>query len=364
MKLCVVTNMEAPYRVSVWNSLAEICDELHVIVLCEKEENRSWDLSQLERKYTLHNLNSASLFIGKLDTALYWGGGIRKVLSEVCPEAIIVTGYTAGPFIEAMLWAKKNSVQLVQWFESHKKSSRMRSALYNFIRKKMLRMANTYIVPGELSKEYLEDMGVDDRDIFIGANTVDVDKLSSDRCLDFDYDVTNFLYVGQLIRRKNVGLLVDAFLELNFDNKKLYIVGGGEEEEELTYKYRGNRFIEFVGETTSIEETSKYYSMADVLVMPSANEVWGLVINEALAAGCYVLSSSEAGVTRDLVENSSFDVGKVVDIGNGSEGLKLRMEDAIANIKYIRNNRSAISEWGKSFAPSVTAEVILRAVKR
>jgi len=65
----------------------------------------------------------------------------------------------------------------------------------------------------------------------------------------------------------------------------------------------------------------KYYALADILVLPSFEEVWGLVVNEALASGLYVLSSKFAGASYDLIKEGWN--GKVFDPHNIDEIIEL-----------------------------------------
>lgn len=55
-------------------------------------------------------------------------------------------------------------------------------------------------------------------------------------------------------------------------------------------------------ESIQQEELIKYYALSDIFILPSFEEVWGLVINEALASGLYVLSSKYAGASYDLIK--------------------------------------------------------------
>lgn len=110
------------------------------------------------------------------------------------------------------------------------------------------------------------------------------------------------IYSGRLIKRKNVDLIIKSLEELK--NVFLLIVGDGEENEELSklakklkidYKITG--FIE------DQEELFKIYYAGDLLILPSYNEPWGLVVNDAMAAGLPVIVSNESVCSLDLVKD-------------------------------------------------------------
>lgn len=76
------------------------------------------------------------------------------------------------------------------------------------------------------------------------------------------------------------------------------------------------------------KELPAYYHAADILVLPSQAEKWGLVINEAMAAGTFPVASDRVGAVPDLVEG----VGEVYPCGD-IESLAKALDRALAQIK-------------------------------
>jgi len=83
----------------------------------------------------------------------------------------------------------------------------------------------------------------------------------------------------------------------------LVVVGDGRERSSLTHLSRGLKEVVFTG-NIKYRDLPDYYALADMLVLPSREEVWGLVVNEAMACGTPILCSSNAGCSRDLVKDS------------------------------------------------------------
>jgi glycosyltransferase involved in cell wall biosynthesis len=73
----------------------------------------------------------------------------------------------------------------------------------------------------------------------------------------------------------------------------------------------------------------KYYSVADCLVLPSVEEVWGLVVNEALYSGLKVIVSDKCGSGPDLVNDGQngyiFHAGSIDDLTNDMKKIALRI---------------------------------------
>jgi glycosyltransferase involved in cell wall biosynthesis len=109
--------------------------------------------------------------------------------------------------------------------------------------------------------------------------------------------------VGQFIHRKGFDVLIAAAAEFGKD-VGVYIIGGKPAEEylELQRKYgAGNiHYIEFMG----APELKEYYKAADLFVLPTREDIWGLVINEAMANGLPVVTTNQCVAGLELVEDS------------------------------------------------------------
>lgn len=110
-----------------------------------------------------------------------------------------------------------------------------------------------------------------------------------------------FLYVGRLVKVKNLDTLIRAFNESKLENKKLIIVGDGDLFDYLTQLSSNNPDIIFTGRLTG-DKLNAWYNIADALILPSKVEPFGAVTNEALIGGCKVLVSKNAG-SRCLIED-------------------------------------------------------------
>ena len=110
------------------------------------------------------------------------------------------------------------------------------------------------------------------------------------------------LGVGQFIPRKGWNTLMEASLNLSKKNG-IYIIGGKATEEYILLKKKMNlnnvHFIDFKNKDTLKE----YYHVADVFVLPTREDIWGLVINEALAYGLPVITTDKCMAGLEMIEN-------------------------------------------------------------
>jgi glycosyltransferase involved in cell wall biosynthesis len=157
-----------------------------------------------------------------------------------------------------------------------------------------------------------------------------------------------FLYCGQLVHRKGVDLLVRAFtrLALRHEHVRLRLVGAGELLSELRagVPEEVRKRVEFTG-FLQVNQLPAQFADADVFLLPSRHDGWGVVVNQALAAGLAVVCSDAVGAA-DLVTPG--ENGVVVPAGD--EGALFRALDEIASDpervrRYAERSRIAAADW-------------------
>lgn len=125
-------------------------------------------------------------------------------------------------------------------------------------------------------------IGLDDYQLnSIGRNNNIIEKRSG------------LLYVGRIIKAKNIDLAINAFLESKI-NQKFKIVGYGSELNFLKTKYSNNFEICFTGYANH-DHISKYYRQSKVFISLNPSEPFGITYLEALANGLYVIAPNTGG---------------------------------------------------------------------
>lgn len=136
------------------------------------------------------------------------------------------------------------------------------------------------------------------------------------------------LYIGRLSQEKNLKFLIEAVNEM--ENIELTIVGSGEQRFELEQLAESN--IHFSGHIAN-KDLNEVFAEHHFLILPSASEPWGLVIEEALQAGRPVIVSDAVGCFEDLVKNRQ--VGEIFKTGS-HDGLKKAIIKMTALENYKR----------------------------
>ena len=145
--------------------------------------------------------------------------------------------------------------------------------------------------------------------------------------------------------------MLDVLQAVNALNGKppvsIAFVGDGPLRSELTQYARTHQMtdVHFLGFRNQTEIGS-CYAMADMLVLPSSLETWGLVINEAMCFGLPIIASDRVGAAADLVRHD--DNGFVYPVGNISalsECLRLALGDETKRIEMGRRSTAVIENW-------------------
>ncbi|MEO7117259.1 MAG: glycosyltransferase family 4 protein [Caldimonas sp.] len=155
---------------------------------------------------------------------------------------------------------------------------------------------------------------------------------------------TGFLYAGKLDDNKNVRLLLETFIKVPGDNY-LIIAGNGILENEFKNSFSSYQNIYFLPFQNQ-EMMPVLYRMADIFVLPSKSETWGLGINEAMACGRVVLVSDSCGAAKDLVREGVN--GYTFQSGNGEDlSRKMLMLTQQKNDlkKMEESSLTIIKEW-------------------
>jgi len=157
-------------------------------------------------------------------------------------------------------------------------------------------------------KELFRYYGMTEDRIFLMPMMVDNEKFYCDNKV-FSKPFT-FLYVGRVIKHKNVEALIHQF-NTNFNDMDvvLRIVGSGVESDYLKTKYESNK-VNFSGKLFDKNLINEFHN-ASCFVLPSLFEPWGLVVNEALSSGLPVIATKNVGAIFDLIENK--DTGFITE---------------------------------------------------
>ncbi len=373
-RLVIVTEIISPYRIPLFNALTKHPDiDLHVIFLAETDPKlRQWQVYKQEIRFSFQVLPSWRKRIGKYNALLNFGMG--KALAQSGPDAILCGGYSYVASLQALVWARKHKVPFLVWSESNLQEIRGSHIAVESLKKELLRRCDGFVVPGKSALEYLKAYGVIEQKIFTAPNAVDNELFSSAAEIarqnamtlrrEFALPFRYFLFVGRLVREKGVHELLAAYANLEQKLRAevgLVFVGDGDcrrqlEKRAVSISPGTVRFAGFAQR----EQLGAYYGLAEMLVLPTYSDTWGMVVNEAMACGLPVIVSTATGCAADLVrENWNGMVITPRDIPS-LEGV-MRSLALQPDICKAMGARSA--EHIREYSPETWSESVARAVK-
>ena len=310
IKLALLVNMIAPYRLPIYSILADHFDLL--LLHGGREANRdSW--SGLEE--ALPNARVVRAWGWQFRHAKKLNGevfdekfihitpGFLTHLLRFRPDAVIsnemgfrsIIALAFGTLFRKPVWI---------WWGGTLHSERSIGPLKKVLRKILTVWVDRWISYGQTSTEYLLSLGVPRERILQSQNAIDEKRFQADAepaWLIHPRPVV--LHVGQFIERKGIGALLAAAaaLQLQGHEFSLLLVGNGRDKKALEDRARslGLKNVHF-RPAQPPDRMPAVYRSADFLVFPTLEDVWGLVANEAILSGIPVLCSKYAGCAPEL----------------------------------------------------------------
>jgi glycosyltransferase involved in cell wall biosynthesis len=255
--------------------------------------------------------------------------GIGAALARERPDALLVLGWQTAAHVQAVRAAWAAGVPVILRGESTLQRGTARGArglarrlVWLPARQRLYAAAfarvAAFLVIGSRNRDYYRSFGVPDEKLHWAPYGVDNDWFTlaeparaAGRArirgrLGVPDDAIVFASSAKLIERKRPLDLVDAVAELRrggVDARALFIGDGeGRGAVERRASARGITESVIIAGFVNQAELPAWYAAADALVLPSdSRETWGLVVNEAMAAGLPVVVSDAAGCSPDLV---------------------------------------------------------------
>jgi len=319
-KIAIITNIPTPYRIPLFDRLAHHPSlDLCVYFTAASQKNRKW-LVELGNRFNYKTLPGFSLrYQGKDFFSYNINPSIVPELLNKNHDVIIAGGYDSWTNQVAFILSRIKRVPFILWSGSTVyESSPLRKIAYPVIRL-IVKHCDAYIVYGSRAKEYLISLGASPGKVFIAPNCTDVDffKEACRRLKPQKERLKNklgikqeklILYVGQLIERKGIKYLIEAFKDLKRerDDIGLMIIGDGLQKHELIIRceQEGIKDVHLLGFIQK-EQLPTYYSIADVFVLPSIREAFAIVVSEAMACGLPVIHTRTGGASADLIKEGA-----------------------------------------------------------
>lgn len=332
MKVLFLTNVPSPYRVDFFNELGKYCD---LTVLFEKstsdERDESW------KKYRFEHFQGVLLKGVSIDTDSAICFEVTKYLKPGFYDHIIVSNFLSPTGMIAITHMRQRKMEY--WLESDGGFAKDGKGLKEKLKTHFIRGAKGYFSTAVEHDRYYLQYGAEAEKLhrfpFTSLRQADVlekpVEASEKRELREKLNMKEekiVVSVGQFVYRKGYDVLFNALAKSDA-NLGCYIIGGVPTEEYLSQlQSLGLKNVHFVGFQLK-QQLAEYYKAADVFVLPTREDIWGLVVNEAMANGLPVVTTDRCIAGLAMVEPKKN--GIIVPVEN-ADALKNALEKLLYQV--------------------------------
>ncbi|WP_419743908.1 glycosyltransferase family 4 protein [Macrococcoides bohemicum] len=336
-KKLFVLNIAAPYRVEFLNQLAEKEDILVIFEnISDKNRDEKWLANdKIKFKHYFIDKKISNLIRALIDLLIHKQIIIGGYATPISASFILFLKLLRKPFI---LNADGGFVKQEKWIIKKLKTFMISSASY-------------WLSTGEKTNEYLQYYGANKLNIYeypfssVKNNDIKlIDESHKKRLkseLNFKYK-TNILYVGSFTSRKNVEILINAASKIS--NIGFHFVGGHPSEDYLKISNASENIYYYPH--LSKEEVFKYYDASDLFIFPTLEDIWGLVINEAVSRGLPIITTNKCIAGLELL--TSEELGIIIPADISPELLKEVIIETLNN--YNKFNKEKILQKAKEYS--------------
>ncbi len=314
----IITNVPSPYRVDFFYFLQTHYGDydFSIIYYCNDSMARQWKADE-DRILNSYYVPSKTIRIKKHfdDHFISFPVGVGKLLSKLSPQVVVAMEYSPA-ILQAMHWCRKNKIPYVSWTDGTINSEKNIGKLQRLSRKYIFKRADAFIGSSHAAMENQLRYGAEKVHCHISMLTVDLDKYYVNDRRGYP---DKLLYVGSLIERKGVDLLIRALAACGNKSVSLVIVGGGREKDNLVRLAKELGVLDRVEFKGFLEgaELKECYRDAGAFVLPTREDCFGLVLIEAMCAGLPIIVSMYSDGAAETVTDGVN--GYIIDPNNAKE---------------------------------------------
>jgi glycosyltransferase involved in cell wall biosynthesis len=311
----------------------------------------------------------------------FWGLinlGLWNLIAKNNFDAVIIyTGYTYISFWIAAMAVKLKGAKLLFGSDTSQLEPRNRKQWKTWLKSLFLphvfQLADIVMVTSTLGKQVIQNLGIPEQNIALTPFVVDNDRWILDASnvdikvvrqqWDIPDNATVLLFCAKLQEWKRPQDVLRAFAQSNIRESYLVFAGSGPLKSELEVEAESLgiidqvRFLGFVNQS----QLSSIYCAANLFILPSDYEPFGVVVNEAMLCGCPVIVSDRVGSRADLVKNG--ETGFIYPCGD-IEALAKILQEVLPDRERLKKMGVSATKLMESWSPHENIESLVQALQQ
>ena len=243
---------------------------------------------------------------------------LNKILEKFNPKLVIIGGYKLD--IKSR-YISNNKIKKFYWLERVNEGNKIKNIIRYLYLKNKLKNADGIFAIGRYATNFYKKFN---SNVYNVPYSISLEKKIQ------NYKIPNFLFVGQIIKRKGILSLLNCIANINAKECKFIFVGSGPLVKNIKKIMKLKKNV-FYYNFKNKDELNKIYKKCNVLILPSIYDGWGVVIIEAMSRAMAVISNNNVGASNEYIKHNIN--GRIFDI---DDNLENQINFYINNIKKIK----------------------------
>jgi len=364
-RIALFTQQISHYHAARYRAARTVFEDLRVFSLVNSADFREFLSTDAAARDDIRMFDGQAAYLQAIRSGALWRR-IHDELDAFSPGVVVVAGWSFPESLAAISWARSAGARAVVMSESQLADA-SRSRLREGLKRRVVSACDAALVGAEPHAQYAVMLGIARDRVVLGYDAVDNDhfRVGADRARasaasvrsERDLPARYLLASGRFMAKKNFHGLVDAFARAiagNDTGHHLVILGDGPERSRVLDAARGSGLearIHLPG-FRGYDVLPDYYGLADGFAHVATSEQWGLVVNEAAAAGLPLVVSRPTGAGALVHEGGNGFLVDPADAADVARGLGNVMAMSPERRHEMgAESRRIVAAWGpKRFA--------------
>ena len=379
MRIAILTNAPATYRTPVFERIAKapgvearvFFDSASGSTVVDRQP--SYPHEFLQPAFNLRRRNYQDDDDWAEQVSMGFSLSYLPRLASFRPD-VIVSGEFGWRTLNATLYARSAAIPLLIWWEGTRFTERKLAAIRRFARRGFARTSAGLLGFGRGSVDYLRDIAGEQTPVHFVPQVVDNQPIAeaTDRWRAQRERVreqlgargVTLLCLSRLLPHKGIPQYISALRRLTdaVPEGAFTALFAGEGPEAETVERVAKDFPHAIRNLGMVSpgEIPRLFAASDVLVFPTLRDCWGMVVNEALAAGIPVLGSRYSGAAEELIRDD--ELGRLVD-PLAPDSLDAALMAAVRDGRWAKTSPTRLRAALNSYTSKDAADAILQAVQ-